>query len=130
MRIARFFGKGRAAQEKPRGEDETKSRCVPDMVAGTTSDVAATGPRIEATDAPASLARSSVDAAAPATVSPAPIAVAVAVAFAPDPVSEPSDEEIAARAYDLWLSQGRPGGRERDNWIEAEQQLRAERAMG
>jgi hypothetical protein len=32
------------------------------------------------------------------------------------------------RAYDLWDKQGRPGGCERENWIEAERQLRAERS--
>jgi hypothetical protein len=135
MRIAQFFGKGRRSQETPRVEDEPPGRRNSGPVAGKTppAGTGTPGPRIEATDAPASLARAGSDGAA-AVAGPIAAedsgAVAVAVAVSPEPVPGPSYEEIAARAYVLWLSQGRPDGRERENWIEAEEQLRAERAIG
>ena len=37
---------------------------------------------------------------------------------------EPSKDEIAARAYEIWLANGRPHGRDVENWLEAERQLR------
>ena len=45
-------------------------------------------------------------------------------------VAPASYEEIAARAYDLWVAQGRPEGRDHENWTEAERQLSAERTRG
>jgi hypothetical protein len=115
MIIERFFGKSREAQAKPRGKDETKPRRSPDKSPDAESSV----PRMEAADAPAPLARAGeAPLVRPATR--APIVVA--------PIPELSNEEIAARAYELWQSQGCPGGREQENWIEAERQLRAERA--
>ncbi|MDB6015827.1 MAG: hypothetical protein JWR19_316 [Pedosphaera sp.] len=44
--------------------------------------------------------------------------------------SEPTPEEISARAYQIYLSKGRPVGQDRENWLEAEAQLRAERKRG
>ena len=38
----------------------------------------------------------------------------------------PARERVAARAYQLWEARGRPEGTDRENWIEAERQLRAE----
>jgi hypothetical protein len=35
-----------------------------------------------------------------------------------------SHDQIAVRAYELWEAQGRPEGTDRENWFEAEQQLR------
>jgi hypothetical protein len=117
MIIERFFGKGREAQAKPRDKDETKPRRTPDKPPEAESPV----PRFEAADAPASPARSG-EAAVARRATEAPIGVV----DAPDP----SNDEIAARAYDLWQKQGCPEGRERENWIEAERQLRAERTEG
>jgi hypothetical protein len=117
MIIERFFGKGREAKGKPRGKDEANPRRSPGKPAETEAPL----PRIEATDAPAAMARSGEAGMASAATRP-PIVV--------EPVPEPSNEEIAARAYDLWQAQGRPTGRERENWSEAERQLRAERARG
>jgi hypothetical protein len=100
MIIERFFGKGRAARaisRRPQGEPVAAEAPMPP---------------IEATDAPASLARTGT--------APPPIAVAS--------LPQPSIGAIAARAYELWESQGRPDGRERDNWIEAERQLCTELA--
>ena len=37
----------------------------------------------------------------------------------------PSSEQIAIRAYHLWLTRGQPGGTDRDDWLEAERQLAA-----
>jgi len=39
----------------------------------------------------------------------------------------PTQEEIAARAYELWVQQGCPHGRDQENWFEAERQLLAKR---
>ena len=35
----------------------------------------------------------------------------------------PSHDQIAARAYEIWLSLGRPIGRDDANWHQAEQEL-------
>jgi hypothetical protein len=40
--------------------------------------------------------------------------------------AEVTTEQIAVRAYDIWLSQGRPGGTDLEDWLEAERQLRRE----
>lgn len=45
-------------------------------------------------------------------------------------VGEPSREEIAQRAYELYEARGRTNGRADADWILAEQQLRAERRRG
>lgn len=37
---------------------------------------------------------------------------------------EPRTEEIAARAYEIWLANGRQHGRDVEHWLEAERQLR------
>jgi Protein of unknown function (DUF2934) len=42
-------------------------------------------------------------------------------------VSEPDQEEIARRAYDLYLARGQAAGHEMDDWIEAKRQLLEER---
>jgi hypothetical protein len=41
---------------------------------------------------------------------------------------EPTDEEIALAAYRLWLQEGSPHGRDRENWLKAREQLIAARA--
>jgi hypothetical protein len=40
---------------------------------------------------------------------------------------EPTDEEIALTAYRLWLQEGSPHGRDRENWLAARKQLIAEK---
>jgi len=42
--------------------------------------------------------------------------------------SGPTHGEIAKRAYEIWCGKGRPHGSDRENWLEAERQLLAERA--
>jgi len=37
----------------------------------------------------------------------------------------PTDEQIREYAYRLWLEAGKPEGRERDFWHQAERQLQA-----
>ena len=39
------------------------------------------------------------------------------------------EEQVAALAYELWLSRGQPQGSDREDWFEAEQRLR-ERSSG
>jgi len=39
--------------------------------------------------------------------------------------STPTHEQIAARAYEIFIERGRPQGRDLDHWLEAEAQLRA-----
>jgi hypothetical protein len=41
-------------------------------------------------------------------------------------ISTPSHEEIANRAYLLWMTEGYPEGHDTDHWHQAEAQLRAE----
>ena len=40
--------------------------------------------------------------------------------------SAPTQEAVARRAYELWIKKGRPQGQERQNWLEAEAQLKAQ----
>ena len=42
---------------------------------------------------------------------------------APAPVITVTHDQIAARAYEIWLSKGRPWGQDAANWREAEAQL-------
>ena len=35
----------------------------------------------------------------------------------------PTHDQIAQRAYEIWISKGRPYGQDEQNWIEAEAQL-------
>ncbi len=49
------------------------------------------------------------------------------------PLSQPTTpqlkiphEKIAMRAYEKWIQRGRPDGTDRQNWLEAEAELRAE----
>ncbi len=37
------------------------------------------------------------------------------------------EEEVGPRAYAIWLARGKPEGTDRDDWFEAERQLRKER---
>ena len=50
-----------------------------------------------------------------------------ATAPKPAPVA-PTFDEIAARAYDIWVRKGRPHGLDHENWKEAEAELWAERS--
>lgn len=45
---------------------------------------------------------------------------------APEVVEE---NEIAARAYELWQERGCPDGSDREDWIRAEQELKERRAQ-
>jgi hypothetical protein len=38
----------------------------------------------------------------------------------------PTHDQIAARAREIWQRNGRQAGRDQENWLEAERQLRAE----
>jgi hypothetical protein len=38
-------------------------------------------------------------------------------------VKRPTHNEIAARAYQIWLEQGRPDGHDLDHWLQAEYEL-------
>ena len=40
-----------------------------------------------------------------------------------------TDADVAARAYHIWLESGCPEGTEHQNWIRAEQELRAKAAV-
>ncbi|MER9328467.1 DUF2934 domain-containing protein [Mesorhizobium sp. M0152] len=39
---------------------------------------------------------------------------------------EPREERIKRRAYEIWERQGRPAGREQENWDQAVQEIEAE----
>ena len=39
-------------------------------------------------------------------------------------LAAPSIEQISVRAYEIWLRKGRPIGRDQDNWLEAEAELK------
>ncbi|HAI10953.1 MAG TPA: hypothetical protein DCM28_04570 [Phycisphaerales bacterium] len=40
----------------------------------------------------------------------------------------PTFDEVAARAYDIWVRKGRPYGQDHENWKEAEAELWSERS--
>ena len=50
------------------------------------------------------------------------------VAVTPAPQVAPTFDEIAARAYDIWVRKGRPYGQDHANWKEAEAELWAQRS--
>jgi hypothetical protein len=52
-----------------------------------------------------------------------------AVAAPPRKAAAPTQEEITARAKAIWIAGGRLPGRDEQNWLEAERQLRAERGL-
>ena len=41
--------------------------------------------------------------------------------------TEPTQDEIAAYAYKLWEAEGRPDGRDLDQWLQAKAHLTADR---
>jgi hypothetical protein len=45
------------------------------------------------------------------------------------PALEITSDQIARRAYFIWEQQGRPAGKEREHWMLAEQQLKAEQSF-
>jgi hypothetical protein len=45
------------------------------------------------------------------------------------PILPPTNDEIRARAHQIWEQGGRRQGGEKENWLEAERQLRAERGL-
>jgi hypothetical protein len=42
-----------------------------------------------------------------------------------DSSSKPTQEQIARRAYEIFIERGQPEGRDLEHWLEAEKQLRA-----
>ncbi len=42
----------------------------------------------------------------------------------PEVVITLTHDQIAQRAYDIWLQKGRPMGQDHQNWLDAESQLR------
>jgi hypothetical protein len=45
------------------------------------------------------------------------------------PAGEPTREEIAAVAYSIWEQEGWPDGRDVENWLKAEAQIRQHRNL-
>lgn len=45
------------------------------------------------------------------------------------PALEITSDQIARRAYFIWEQQGRPAGKEHENWMLAEKQLKAEQSF-
>lgn len=44
--------------------------------------------------------------------------------------AEPTQEEIASRAYQIYVRKGQPEGHDLENWLEAETELKRERNGG
>lgn len=74
-------------------------------------------PRVTAPATPMPSRTENVKASAPA---PKPAATAAI------PTRQITPDLIAARAYTIWESQGRPDGRDLANWLTAESQLKEE----
>ena len=56
--------------------------------------------------------------------SPAPDGRAASAAGPQGTLAPPTPEQIAARAYQLWEAEGRPGDRAEQHWLAAEGELR------
>lgn len=44
------------------------------------------------------------------------------------PIPQPTDSDIAQRAYDRWIARGRPSTDGREDWFAAQAELQAEQA--
>ena len=44
--------------------------------------------------------------------------------------ADPDRDEVARRAYQIYLRKGQPEGHDLENWLEAERELKAERRSG
>jgi hypothetical protein len=44
----------------------------------------------------------------------------------PSPLAQVPHDKIAQRAYEKWIKRGRPQGTDKQDWMEAESELRAE----
>jgi len=68
------------------------------------------------------------------TKTPFGAAPAPTAAVKPQPAAqkdtEPTQDEIAIRAYELFLNEGCAYGRDVEHWLRAEEQLRAEKKKG
>lgn len=62
--------------------------------------------------------------AAPTIKAPVTVAAAPAKPQAANwPVTKPSHDQIAKRAYEIWIARGRPVGSDLENWQQAEREL-------
>lgn len=43
--------------------------------------------------------------------------------------ASPTYESIAARAYEIWVASGRQPGHDKENWLQAERELRAGKSL-
>ncbi len=59
----------------------------------------------------------------PVVVMPAPAPAAPSSAARPN--RRPTRDEIAKRAFEIWVAKGRPQGRDVENWKQAERELGA-----
>ena len=137
MIIERFFGKGRAGQSESQPPQTSASAPAPAPAqkkspAQNAEEPKPRGPSTQAAGAEATARRSEPTKTPVSKARTGGPAVAEPRSGAPRAGALPSAsyEEIAARAYDLWVAQGRPEGRDHENWIEAERQLSAERTRG
>jgi hypothetical protein len=131
MIIERFFGKGRVAQPDAPSEPPTTQTQAPQKPRD--SNGGASKPTLVPAAADSQGRRSEPAVTSKSQARSGGTAVATTSSLAGRPIApcaEPCYEEIAARAYDLWAASGCVEGRDQENWIEAERQLRAERTRG
>jgi Protein of unknown function (DUF2934) len=99
---------------KPRSkkimEENNQTGTVPPVTTGTTSVAL-----------PSATARTRTSA--PPVISPAPRTTNQTTSS----IAEPTPEEISIRAHAIYIKKGRPEGRDMENWLEAEAQLKAEK---
>ncbi len=81
--------------------------------ARTVSPISASRPKSASKSKPKSKSK-------PAAAKTAPVKAA---APTPPALQEPTHEQIAQRAYEIWLRKGRPVGLDVQNWKEAELEL-------
>lgn len=83
-------------------------------------------PRASTGTKPKAVAQAVKPTAAPAKSKPVTKVPAKPAAKVPISAA-PSTEQISKRAYEIWLSKGRPLGQDTQNWLEAEAELKAKR---
>lgn len=69
------------------------------------------------------ISRSSTKSEAPASSSYASAGGNGGTMTAPAPAARPTHDQIAKRAYEIWVAKGRPAGRDLENWKQAEREL-------
>ena len=113
-------GRSRQSSEKTRQSQPPASKNAARPIPSS----APSGPAVSTVSQPAAAPVMTPPPAAPAARSSG--ATAAALVAVSSRKAAPSQEQIAARAKAIWMKSGCQSGRDAENWLEAERQLRQE----